>query len=167
MGGPIRSLASSWWFKKVVQCFLLEMWPFEMNIRLPRSPFWCLSWITLLKYCALLSHFLSCFSLQSSVPTPFYLPLPLFLYPCLNGLVMIREHPTYTWGFPLMEFGCLGYYSSVSNSVLGIGPTTLLLKWFSSNLCLTLNLVFNKWILSRHYFMSSIAIDICWSVLPR
>ena len=140
------------------------MWPSEMNIRLPRSPFCCPSWITLPKYCALISHFLWCFSLQSFVPTPFSLPLPLFLCPCLSGPIMIREYPAYTWVSPLMEFGCLGYYSSMSNSVSGIGPTTMLLKWFSSNLCLTLNLVFNKWILSRHYFMPSAAIDICWSV---
>ena len=63
-------------------------------------------------------------------------------------------------------FLSLGHCSSGSNRTSSVGLIALLLEWFSSNLCLTLNLVFDRGITPRHYLLSSGIvgfIQIIWS----
>ena len=54
----------------------------------------------------------------------------------------------------------------MSNHILGMRPTALLLKWFFGNLCLTLNLVLCKRIPPRHYLQSSGIVGFIWICLP-
>ena len=76
------------------------------------------------------------------------------LYSCFSGSTMMGEYSAWQQIPPPTKFGwplgsCLLFHHVYHISKMG--PTALLLKWHSSNLCLTLNLMFSEQIPPRHY----------------
>ena len=125
-----------------------------------------LSWIIFPTYCFLISLF----SLVFLSLVRFWSPLS---DPLSHFYSLLIVDPSWWWNIlDICESlhswdlsGSLGpsYYFNVSNHVLRVGLMTVLLKWFSSNLWLTLNLVFCWQTLPRHYLLSSETIGISLS----
>ena len=76
-----------------------------------------------------------------------------------------QAEPLHPWG--LGGFVSLAHCSTMSCHILEWGPTSYRLRWHSSNLCSTSNLVFGGQSPPKYYLTPLAHMDFCWKIPLR